>query len=64
LRKVIEAHAAFCSNTPVTGMRRVRVADVRRGCCGAQQRGLELPVQMELAAGEVELRDGDYFGTC
>jgi predicted ATPase len=29
----------------------------------AAQRALELPVRMGLAAGEAELRDGDYFGT-
>lgn len=29
----------------------------------AAQRALELPVRMGIATGEVELRDGDYFGT-
>src|SRR6202158_2128224 len=64
LRNAIEGHGGYLSSHTGDGV--VAAFASPRAAVDAAvdaQRKLELPVQMGLATGEAELRDGDYFGT-
>jgi hypothetical protein len=63
LRSAIEAHDGFLFSHTGDGVA-AAFASPRSAvdAAVAAQRELKLPVRMGLAAGEAELRDGDYFG--
>jgi class 3 adenylate cyclase len=64
LRTAIESNGGYLFSH--TGDRVVAVFTSPKSAVDAAvaaQRALQLPVRMGLATGDVELRDGDYFGT-
>jgi len=64
LRTVIEEHRGFLFSHTGDGVVAAFASPKSAvDAAVAAQRALQLPVRMGLATGEVELRDGDYFGT-
>jgi class 3 adenylate cyclase len=64
LRTAIESHGGFLFSHTGDGVVAAFASPMSAvKAAVAAQRALELPVRMGLATGEVELRDGDYFGT-
>src|SRR4051794_37812020 len=63
LRSVIKAHDGFLFKHTGDGVCTAFASPKSAvDAAVAAQRALELPVRMGIATGEVELRDGDYFG--
>ena len=63
LRSAIEAHGGWLFKHTGDGVCAAFASPTGAvDAAVAAQRKLELPVRMGIATGEVELRDGDYFG--